>query len=344
MTKIGDTPRQFTESYGQVVIPDSVTAITPKTFQSAQIEELQLGSGITVIEGETFQESGISAVKFSPNLTEIFGWAFSGNNISSIDLPESLTFIDMYAFEKNKLTEVTLPDSVVTVDRFAFDKNMVTKTTFGKSVQSVGDSVLGPVYDPVRAVFNGPVPRDFMEIAAKGASLGFDRNTVILFQPEFGDASTPYGFTSPEWMGYKSFPSYVNVNFVSNGGSSVASLKVPFDSALTLPNAPTKAGNIFTGWHFDQDLKVPFDISSMQRSTDFTLYAAWKADDTVTPDPGGPGTGGNGDGGTKPVKTGTLPNTGGSSAELMATAATAILLLAAGTVLLVRRMRANSAK
>lgn len=325
---IGNSYAQFKESYGKVVIPDSVTAISAATFRSAQIGVLQLGSGITVIGQDTFEGSGISAVEFSPGLIEIGTWGFHSNNLSSIELPESLTSIGYAAFVGNKLTEVTVPDQVTEVSGFSFADNQISRVTFGKSVQVLGYGVLDENAGPIRAIFNGPAPAEIAGNDEKGASLGYDENTLVLYQPEHGNTSG--GFTSPRWKGYRSFPSYVNVTFDSHGGSPVASAVVPFDDELALPQAPTKAGSVFTGWFLDQGLQAPFDASNMQRSADFTLFAGWKADGTVKPDP-------EGNGGTKPPKTGTLPNTGGSPAQFTAIPAAAALLIAAGTVVLIRR-------
>ena len=337
VTGIGTTAAQFSEVYGQVTVPDSVTNISLGAFRTAQIGELQLGSGMTVIERETFQQSGISAVKFPPNLIEIGDQAFEENSISVVGLPDSLILIGDSAFEKNNLTEVTVPDRVTGLGSFSFADNPLAKITIGKSVRAVSYGVVFRNDGPVRAIFKGPVPAEFTHFRDKGSSLGYDEDTILLYPPEFGAAAIPDGFTSPVWMGYRAFPSSISVNFVSNGGSTIASKTVNFDDLLNLPTAPTKIGNLFTGWYLDQDLTTAFDVSTMQRSADLTLYAAWKTDDTVTPDPGGPkpDTGGNNH--TKPGKTDTLAATGGSNAELMAAAAAAALLLAAGATVLARR-------
>lgn len=67
---------------------------------------------------------------------------------------------------------------------------------------------------------------------------------------------------------------YYTVNFESNGGSEVASLKVKEGSAVEKPTDPTKSGYLFNGWHIDSTLETLYDFSEAVNKN-LTLYAAW---------------------------------------------------------------------
>lgn len=64
------------------------------------------------------------------------------------------------------------------------------------------------------------------------------------------------------------------VTFASNGGSTVTSQLVPYNTVATIPAAPTRAGYTFTGWYSDAGLTTPF-VFSTPVTADVTLYAQW---------------------------------------------------------------------
>ncbi len=66
------------------------------------------------------------------------------------------------------------------------------------------------------------------------------------------------------------------VTFNSNGGSTVTSQTVVYNSTATAPTAPTKTGYTFAGWYSDSGLTAAFDFSS-PITADITLYAKWTA-------------------------------------------------------------------
>lgn len=72
---------------------------------------------------------------------------------------------------------------------------------------------------------------------------------------------------------------YRVVTFNSNGGTAVEQQKVENSGKITAPKAPTKDGYVFAGWYTDSALKNEYDFDSKVTSS-FTLYAAWKVDNT----------------------------------------------------------------
>ena len=93
----------------------------------------------------------------------------------------------------------------------------------------------------------------------------------------------------------------VTVTFDSKGGSKVEPQTVPFNSVVTKPKDPKKAGYAFAGWYRDESYNDIYDFTSLVERS-FTLYAKW------TQDTGAQNTPGQNPDVTKAVKTG---DTGG---------------------------------
>ena len=66
----------------------------------------------------------------------------------------------------------------------------------------------------------------------------------------------------------------VTVKFNTNGGSTIDSVKVDYNTLLTKPTNPTKDGAGFAGWFVDEELTTPFDFETPVLE-DLTLYANW---------------------------------------------------------------------
>ncbi|QQE78224.1 InlB B-repeat-containing protein [Alicyclobacillus sp. SO9] len=69
-------------------------------------------------------------------------------------------------------------------------------------------------------------------------------------------------------------PQQYTVTFNSNGGSSVTSESVAYDSYATAPKNPTKTGAVFQGWYTDSTLQNPFSFGTPVTGS-ITLYAKW---------------------------------------------------------------------
>ncbi|MBQ3069035.1 MAG: InlB B-repeat-containing protein [Clostridia bacterium] len=74
--------------------------------------------------------------------------------------------------------------------------------------------------------------------------------------------------------GYNNVVKKHTVNFESNGGSAVESVKVKDGDKLTAPTAPTKYAFEFGGWYCNPELTDPYDFNTPV-PYDFTLYAKW---------------------------------------------------------------------
>ena len=74
------------------------------------------------------------------------------------------------------------------------------------------------------------------------------------------------------------------INFDSNGGSEVSSIKTDGTSSITLPNDPIKDGYSFAGWYWDNGtFRDLFTVNSLLErgiSGNLTVYAKWNEEDT----------------------------------------------------------------
>ena len=68
--------------------------------------------------------------------------------------------------------------------------------------------------------------------------------------------------------------------FVSNGGSTVASVTQDYGATVSAPEAPTFAGKSFAGWYSDAALQTPYTFSTVP-AEDVTLYAKWTNYDII---------------------------------------------------------------
>lgn len=77
---------------------------------------------------------------------------------------------------------------------------------------------------------------------------------------------------------------YYTITFDSMGGSEVPSQNVEEGKLATKPTDPTKDNCTFDGWYLSSSFKKEFDFNTII-TTDYTLFAKWKEDGTVDPDP-----------------------------------------------------------
>ena len=69
------------------------------------------------------------------------------------------------------------------------------------------------------------------------------------------------------------------VNFDTNGGSHIESVKVMHSETVNIKEEPVKEGYIFTGWYTNRDCTESFDITTDTVTTGMTLYAGWEKAD-----------------------------------------------------------------
>ncbi|MBS4219173.1 InlB B-repeat-containing protein [Bacillus sp. FJAT-49711] len=106
------------------------------------------------------------------------------------------------------------------------------------------------------------------------------QRTGYQFDGWYSDAegTTPYDFDAKVISDLTLYAKWIinqyNVNFVSNGGSAVADVRVNYGDNVVSPKSPSKVGYTFAGWYSDSSLTTPYDFNK-QVTSDVTLYAKW---------------------------------------------------------------------
>ena len=65
-----------------------------------------------------------------------------------------------------------------------------------------------------------------------------------------------------------------SLNFESNQGTAVASIRQNYNSTVSAPTAPTRTGYTFDGWYRNAGLTTPYTFNTIP-AEDVTLYAKW---------------------------------------------------------------------
>ncbi|WP_230496021.1 InlB B-repeat-containing protein, partial [Pseudoneobacillus rhizosphaerae] len=65
------------------------------------------------------------------------------------------------------------------------------------------------------------------------------------------------------------------VSFNSNGGSAVTPVTTNYDTTISAPTPPTRAGYTFNGWFKDAGLSTVWNFATDKVTQDTTLYAKW---------------------------------------------------------------------
>ena len=65
------------------------------------------------------------------------------------------------------------------------------------------------------------------------------------------------------------------ISFDTQGGGTIASVSLPYDSKITEPTPPSREGYTFAGWYKDINCTNPWNFSVDVVSGDATLYAKW---------------------------------------------------------------------
>jgi len=207
-----------------VTILDSVTSLGDAAFQQNRLTSVTIGNGVTSIGFGVFGVNRLTSVTIPDSVTSIGNYAFGSNELTSVTIPDSVTNIGDGAFGSNQLTSVTIPDSVTSIGSKAFYLNQLTNVTIPDSVTSIGDFAFWinqltrvTIGDRVASIGNsafelnsaltavdllGPAPT-----VATGGQEGESFDTasgslVLTYPAEFGDPTTPGGYTTPTWEGY----------------------------------------------------------------------------------------------------------------------------------------------
>lgn len=172
------------------------------------------------------------------------GWSTSATSSDTVYQPESL---------------ITIGESNDTL--YALWQTKKVTVTF--------DSRDGSAVEPRTLDYNSTV--DLSKPAREGYS----------FKGWFTDADT----WNDEWTSddhvvsdtvlYAKWEALVTVTFNSTGGTPLSSQAIEKDSAVSMPDDPSRPGYKFTGWYTASDYTLQWDFSDPVIS-DTTLYAEWR--------------------------------------------------------------------
>lgn len=112
-------------------------------------------------------------------------------------------------------------------------------------------------------------------LLAGADTMGF---TLTVGESHFTNNTVGYGFEVPALADDKYGMVKQNVNFVTNGGSSVSSISLIQNECAREPTEPIRNGYIFAGWYSDSELSTPY-VWSAAVTEDITLYAKWVEND-----------------------------------------------------------------
>ncbi len=70
------------------------------------------------------------------------------------------------------------------------------------------------------------------------------------------------------------------ITFNSNGGTEVSTISQDYNTTVTAPDEPEKAGYTFVGWYSDEDLTHSYTFTTVP-AEDITLYAKWLVNPTT---------------------------------------------------------------
>ena len=71
------------------------------------------------------------------------------------------------------------------------------------------------------------------------------------------------------------------VNFQTNGGSEIPSIKGQYGETIARPENPVREGYHLVGWYTDIDLQIPWDFDVDTLQGNMTLYAKWESGDPI---------------------------------------------------------------
>ena len=224
---------------------------------------------------ETF---GIDALtfyaKWLPDTGTIYKVERWLQNIDDDDYTLAVNSTENYTGETNSMTEVT----PATID--GFNDGVVTNLPIAPD----GSTVVKVYYDRniITYTFNSGNGKFSDNTTSKTISGRYEatvikpanpRQTGYTFKSWNDSIPAKFGSLDQTFIANWSINSY-KVSFVSNGGTSVASKTVDYNTVISAPSAPTKSNYEFIGWYSDSRYSSSYNFSTPV-TNNITLYARW---------------------------------------------------------------------
>ena len=131
----------FRRSWGEIVLPNSITEIPTGAFCDSTITKIVLPDSIEKIGNFAFKNcTKLKTVKLSKNLKTIGSEAFKNTGAFSLTIPDSVTKMGKNAFENSKVKSVKIGKGLKTIPDRAFYKcEKLTDLSIGKGVKTIGE-------------------------------------------------------------------------------------------------------------------------------------------------------------------------------------------------------------
>jgi len=282
-----------------VVIPDMlggkpINTIGVHAFQNKKLTSLNVSNNVKVIGSGAFQNNQLSSVNLSNQLEFIGVDAFANNNLQSITIPSSVIEIWDNSFAGNDLETITLLGSDTEIKQNSIpvgtrilgvipskakdyaDSNGFVFEEIGNKITYDGN---GQTSGGVSGDYTGTTTNAFI-VKNQGSlkKIGF---TFMGWNTEQNGSGTDYSVGAvktisgdlvlyAKWQVVKH-----EVTFNTNGGSTLLSEMVDYNTKAAEPPAPTKLGYTFDGWYTEASLTNRWDFTNDTILGNTTLYAKW---------------------------------------------------------------------
>lgn len=275
-------------------------------YEKSSIKKIVIAEGITRIGNYVFQNcTALESITIANSVTIIGKYAFRGcNSLTSVEIPNSVNTINGYAFANcTTLESVVIGAGVLNMYARVFNEcsGLTTITNLCKSNQTLISSPFygaGPSSDTKIAYCYKANTKFKSEAIEQGYTIVYLDTYTVTFKDHDGeiiktenvqDGSDATAPADPTRTGYafngwdKVFTNITanltvtatytvnqyTISFDSGGGSAVTAISQDYDTAVTAPVNPTKAGYTFNGWSPALPTKMPAE--SRTHSAQWTI-------------------------------------------------------------------------
>ena len=275
----------FSESgIKNITLPDSVTTIWYYAFFDcknltsinipAALSWVQYGfigyNNLTEIKLPTDSDFVVeNGILYNKDKTEIVS-LLGGIGISEYTMPDSVEIVHDYAFAGSDLSKIQFSNHLHRIKWGAFENcKKLTSIHLPPSLRSVGADAFKDCEKLQYVLFESEVVPDLGWNIFDGNAAGRKIYVPGVAKHDYlsNERLEEYRFGGVRVITSK-------IYFETNGGEEIEPMDAEYNNGITLPT-PKKAGYVFNGWFFDEELTDRFYSSRWYADSDTTLYAGW---------------------------------------------------------------------
>ena len=255
---IGENAFAFS-GFAGTTVPESITNIEESAFEGCKkMKQFTIPSGVTRISDDTFYGSDLQSIDIPENITYIGDYAFGACELTEITIPETVTKIgESILYASYELISAVIPNSIKTLNATFYGCDELKKVSLGYRVKYLEKQAFLMCYKLSEIYVNSPVP----PICRNNDLKPINKETCILYVPE------AYIDAYRQAEGWKEFK-HIEVNpdapepifriTYQVDGEVIQVDNVKYGNAITLMEAPSKEGFVFSGWEgYPEDLTMP---------------------------------------------------------------------------------------